>query len=75
MSSLIHSVIGFSDSLYSTKDIASNFSSQYALELAGLSESPSKNKPNMQLSKTGLIDPSYMMGLCVYRVITVSSNF
>lgn len=27
-----------------------------------------------QLSKTGLINPSYTMGLCVCRVITLSSN-
>lgn len=58
------------------KTLLQNFSSQYALELTGLSESASKKeKPNMQLSKTGLINPFYMMGICVYRLITVSSNF
>lgn len=60
---------------WSTVSLHSLTAIQYSLELADFSENSSKNEePNMQLSKTGLINPSYTMGLCVYRVITLSSN-
>lgn len=49
---LIHSIFGFTDSYVLPKALFQNCTSQYALELAGLSENPSKNeKPNMRCQR------------------------